>query len=178
MTDVTRHLRSLGIALTVLAISGTAVFAAAPIASRLTAETETPSATATETASAGDEDQDEDQATETTEATDAEATEDPSESPAADDTHGALVSTAAQMDTPEGFANHGQFVRCVAQMDATVTLATIDWTTVTAESCGVTSPDADKAAAGKAKGAEHKAAGQAKSQAGRDKAAGHAPSQP
>jgi hypothetical protein len=43
------------------------------------------------------------------------------------DTHGALVSQAAQMDTPAGFDNHGAFVSCVAKMnhglapDATLT---------------------------------------------------------
>ena len=50
------------------------------------------------------------------------------------DTHGALVSAAAQMVTPAGFRNHGAFVSCVAHLkDAT--LATIDWTTVTPEAC-------------------------------------------
>ena len=33
------------------------------------------------------------------------------------DTHGALVSEAAQMDTPDGFDNHGAFVLCVARMN-------------------------------------------------------------
>ena len=48
--------------------------------------------------------------------------------------HGALVSTAAQMTTPDGFKNHGAFVSCVAHLNAT--LATIDWSTVTPASCG------------------------------------------
>lgn len=33
------------------------------------------------------------------------------------DTHGALVSEAAQMETPAGFDNHGAFVSCVARMN-------------------------------------------------------------
>jgi len=47
------------------------------------------------------------------------------EAPAADeqsehasgDTHGALVSEAAQMETPDAFDNHGAFVSCVARMN-------------------------------------------------------------
>jgi hypothetical protein len=38
------------------------------------------------------------------------------------------------MATPAGFANHGAFVSCVAHMKD-VTLATVDWTTITPESC-------------------------------------------
>jgi hypothetical protein len=38
------------------------------------------------------------------------------------------------MPTPAGFANHGAFVSCVAHLD--VTVATIDWTTVTPAFCG------------------------------------------
>lgn len=33
------------------------------------------------------------------------------------DTHGSLVSEAAQMETPEGFDTHGAFVSCVARMN-------------------------------------------------------------
>ena len=34
-----------------------------------------------------------------------------------DGTHGALVSEAAQMETPDGFVNAGAFVSCVARMN-------------------------------------------------------------
>ncbi len=56
--------------------------------------------------------------------------------------HGALVSTAARMATPAGFANHGAFVSCVAHMKD-VTLATIDWSSVTPESCAAAKSDED-----------------------------------
>ena len=62
------------------------------------------------------------------------------------------------MPTPAGFPNHGSFVSCVAHLDAT--LATIDWTTVTPASCGITAtqPGHDASAAGKAKGEAARAA--------------------
>ena len=121
-------------------------------------------------------DEDESEAPETeapeTEAPETEApdTEDPSEAAdtrprrtptAAEDTHGALVSAAAQMPTPDGFRNHGAFVSCVAHMkDAT--LATIDWTTVTPEACAAAKPgkgnDPEKQAAKDAAKAERDAA--------------------
>jgi hypothetical protein len=61
------------------------------------------------------------------------------------DNHGALVSMAAQMDTPAGFANHGAFVSCVAQMKDVTDAATFDFSTVTVESCAAAAA-ADKAA--------------------------------
>ncbi len=63
-----------------------------------------------------------------------EAPEAPDAGGASTDTHGALVSAAAQMPTPAGFRNHGAFVSCVAHMKD-VTLATIDWSTVTPAAC-------------------------------------------
>ena len=62
----------------------------------------------------------------------------PDESGAPTDTHGALVSTAANMTTPDGFANHGAFVSCVAHMKD-VPAASFDWSTVTPESCAAAS---------------------------------------
>lgn len=61
-------------------------------------------------------------------------TESPDEDGAGGNGHGALVSAAAHMATPAGFANHGAFVSCVAHMHD-VTLATIDWSSVTPSSC-------------------------------------------
>ena len=86
------------------------------------------------------------------------------EAPAAEDasgtdTHGFMVSTAAQMDTPAGFANHGAFVSCVAHLTDIV-----DPATVTLEQC--TAADqakaAEKSAKGAAKAAEKSAKGAAK----------------
>ncbi len=72
----------------------------------------------------------------------------------ATDTHGALVSPRPRWRPRPGFANHGAFVSCVAHMkDAT--LATIDWTTVTPESCAAAGHG--KSADAKAKVAEKKA---------------------
>jgi hypothetical protein len=113
--------------------------------------------------------------TEAAETPEAPETPDPDKSPAAD-THGALVSAAAQMETPEGFANHGAFVRCVAHMDGT--LATVDLKAVTPTTCAdaeaARNPEkakreaeraaekaqrqADKASAGKGKGVAKQAA--------------------
>ena len=142
MTEtILRRFRGIGIALVVLALSAGAVFAAAPSLHPVSSPgaeegTETPGATEapepTETP----------EATETPEPTETpEATEAP-ETPGANqpdgtgsqDAHGALVSAAAQMVTPAGFANHGAFVSCVAHMkDAT--LATVVWTAITPEAC-------------------------------------------
>jgi hypothetical protein len=55
------------------------------------------------------------------------------------DSHGGLVSAAAQMSTPPGFANHGAFVSCIARMHG-ATLTGFDWTSVTAASCKAAAP--------------------------------------
>src|SRR4029079_7580123 len=100
------------------------------------------------------------------------------------DTHGALVSAAAQMPTPDGFRNHGAFVSCVAHMkDAT--LATIDWTTVTPEACAAAKPgkgnDPEKQAAKDTAKAERdaakaeRAAARAAAKAARQAAKGNGP---
>jgi hypothetical protein len=142
VTDLIRRFRALGIALVVLAMSATMAFAAAPHL----LPTSSHGPVAAEDPSQGDQG-DESEAPETdapeTDAPETEAPEteapDTQDTGTADaqantDTHGALVSAAAAMPTPAGFANHGAFVSCVAHMkDAT--LATIDWTTVTPESC-------------------------------------------
>ncbi len=165
MSDLTRRFRGLGVAVVVLAMSAGVVFAAAPHgqpASDRAPNAETPTS---------DTDEDESEAPET-EAPETEApdTEDPSEDADTDkaetdstseDNHGALVSAAAQMPTPDGFRNHGAFVSCVAHMkDAT--LATIDWTTVTPEACAAAKPgkgnDPEKQAAKDTAKAERDAA--------------------
>ena len=140
MTDLLRRFRGVGIALVVLAISASRRLRQPPrrrTASRRHAArrrgarpraAEAPRAAERRRAAedAGGREAAEPRRPRTREAadsTDADAT----------DTHGALVSAAAQMPTPAGFRNHGAFVSCVAHMDAT--LATIDWTTVTPEAC-------------------------------------------
>lgn len=82
---------------------------------------------------------------------DEDADEDPDadeSSPDADgteatDTHGALVSAAAEMDTPVGFDNHGAFVSCVARMNhghdtGEPALTPADLATLTPEDCAPT----------------------------------------
>ena len=86
-----------------------------------------------------------------------------------DDTHGALVSEAAQMETPEGFDNHGDFVSCVARSPHGEGDTALDLATVTKAACddakpgkardagepesvGPTGNGASKSAAGKARG--------------------------
>jgi hypothetical protein len=168
MTEtILRRFRGIGIALVVLALSAGVAFAAAPSLHPVSSPgaeeaTETPEPTETPEATEVPE------PTETPEATEAPEAPDGTEAPDAGDTgdHGALVSAAAQMDTPDGFANHGAFVSCVAHMkDAT--LATIDWTTVTPEACAAAAPGGKPDAQdgkvhgngnGNGKGAEQRAA--------------------
>jgi hypothetical protein len=77
----------------------------------------------------------------------AEAPETETPEDSAADAHGALVSEAAAMDTPDGFANHGQFVSCVARMNhghedpAAPPAEPVDLSKLTPEDCGLT-PDA------------------------------------
>jgi len=82
-----------------------------------------------------DEDADEDQ--------DAEAPSPDADGTAATDTHGALVSAAAEMDAPAGFDNHGAFVSCVARMNhghdtGEPALTPADLATLTPEDCAAT----------------------------------------
>jgi hypothetical protein len=166
MISLTRHVRGLGIAIAVLGISAGAVFAGVvpsamhPASSHANLAAEE-SSTAEPTESR--------EPTETPEPTDSPKS---TNAPAAaaetanPDTHGALVSAAAQMPTPSGFRNHGAFVSCVAHLGTT--LATINWATVTPASCGVTNHGKDPSG----NGATHGNAGKAKGQANR---AAHAP---
>ncbi len=202
LTELIRRFRGLGIALAVLALSAGVVFAAAPpfvpasshanpAANSNTDEGE-PSASPSDEASQEPSEEPGEDATESPSAevptgaapaAEGPTTEDATGAP--EDTHGALVSYAAQMDLPEGFANRGAFVSCVAHMKD-VTLATIVWADVTPEACATlkaTPPGQarseaartgaqdkaatgkDKAATGKAKGQDKAATGKAKGQA-------------
>ena len=144
MTDLVRRFRGLAVALVVLAVSAGAVFAATP---RLPSNAAAPAGAHAPAAlpAQADENADEDaQADEDTDTEDGSATE---------GTHGALVSEAAQMDTPAGFENHGAFVSCVARMDQSATSATVNLSTLSPADCP-SSPSADaksKGDAGKAK---------------------------
>ena len=155
MDLIARRFRGAAIAIVVLGLSAGAVFAGHVVVQA--------TATAPTTAEQGDQnDQGDENATETPE---------PAETPEAPDAagtdgtgntadnHGALVSRAAQMPTPAGFANHGAFVSCVAHMKtlpAGVTAATFDFTTVTVASCDAAAAARDAAKAGKhTKGHKH-----------------------
>jgi len=166
MTSLIRHFRGLGVALAVLALSASAVFATAP---RFAPVSNDQPAVEQPTDGAGETD-----APETAEPADTEAPEtaDPTDDAtgvapdsATQDTHGELVSTAAQMVTPAGFPNHGAFVSCVAHMGKDVVATGFDWTTVTATSCGITTPDGATSKADKGKA--HSQAGNAHGQAGK-----------
>jgi hypothetical protein len=80
---------------------------------------------------------------ETDEETEEEApeTDAPEDESGATDNHGALVSEAAAMETPDGFDNHGQFVSCVAKMNhglAPDATPPADLSALTPEECGIT----------------------------------------
>lgn len=162
-----RHARGLIIALAVFGLSATAVFAGggALTADRTAAPGGNHPAVVAPTGDEGAEAQDEAEApdaeeTETPDADEAEAPDvdevdaedaEPSETPEdtsttadAPDTHGAVVSQAAAMPVPDGFANRGAFVSCVARMNhghlkGTAGEATaVDLTTITPATCGAT----------------------------------------
>ncbi len=170
MSDLSRRLRGPGIALVVLALSAGAVFAgSAGLSSRTIPSTPGADKSASEEPTEATETQEPTEATETqepTETTDAQAPKvaTPTDG-TAQGTHGALVSAAAQMPTPAGFANHGAFVSCVAHMkDAT--LASIlassgGWASVTPASCAAAAAAPTSGADGKANGAAGKARGAA-----------------
>ena len=105
-----RHLRGLAIALAVLALSAGVALAGQALPNLATGSPDR----------ANGNEQGQEQA-EASQAPEVEASEapDPSEAPdtaaPAQGTHGALVSQAAQGDTPAGWANHGAYVSAVAR---------------------------------------------------------------
>jgi hypothetical protein len=185
MSDTVRRFRSLAIAFVVLALSAGVAFAAAPAlrpASAPAAGTQADAPEANENEQGEDPGEQGEDAEQGDDADKPDEVEQP-EAPDAEDgtpavgTHGELVSAAAQMETPDGFANHGAFVSCVAKMKD-VTLADVDWTTITAESCAA-AKDAAKAERDAAK-AERKAQHDAKThgkgaEVSAEKRAEHAP---
>jgi hypothetical protein len=121
-----RHLRALVIAVAVLALSATVVLGARglpTLTAALTGSGTTAAAGADapdEDATAPDEDGDPDADTDEPGAAEQDGDED-ADAPAAPadaaDAHGTMVSEAAGMETPDGFANHGAFVSCVARQN-------------------------------------------------------------
>jgi cytoskeletal protein RodZ len=140
MILVTRQLRGLAIALVILGLSAGVVLGAHGLQVRETAAhpassdasespegSETPEASddaESESPAASDED-DSSETADPSESADPSETADPSESAdpsdasdaTSDGSHGSMVSEAAGMDTPAGFANHGAFVSCVARQN-------------------------------------------------------------
>lgn len=179
MSLLLRHARGLAIALVALALSAGMAFAArgdappAAAADGLARAAE--AAGMTVPVRAVDTDVDEPGETDAEQVDEAETPEaegsdtDSTETDGSEDNHGALVSEAAQMKTPDGFANHGAFVSCVARMnhgheDPTASSEPIDLSTLTPEDCGQTSVEAtdgktdvktDAADAGTAHGKGH-----------------------
>jgi hypothetical protein len=158
MTDLIRRFRGLGVALVVLALSAGAVFATAPRfspAADTTTGVEQPDG---DPAATDDADTDADEGDADEGEAGAEAGAEADAEGAAADTHGALVSEAAQASLDPRFDNRGEWVSCVAKLDKTVTLATVDWLQVT-EDCATAAEakDAAKDAAAAAR-AEAKAA--------------------
>jgi hypothetical protein len=117
-----RRLKSLLIALVVLALSAGVAFAARVMPQAANGGLERAAEAAGKTVpvdhTAGDESDEEEQAPdaeeETTEETE-ETTEEETTEDAQAETHGATVSEAAEGDTPEGWANHGAYVSAVAR---------------------------------------------------------------
>lgn len=123
MSPIARRFRGVLIAIVVLGLSASAVFAAralpqlaAAFSGGVTASQQERSGTDEDQTETPDADQDQDGADDADDANAdapvdaADATEE------ASDNHGALVSEAAHMTTPAGFRNHGAFVSCVAHM--------------------------------------------------------------
>ena len=122
MSPITRRLRSLLVALAVLALSATGALAGrsalsappSPVATQNQGdeqgdESEAPDADAPDEAEAPD--ADESETADSPDASDGDAA-DAAEHP---DNHGLLVSEAAKGETPAGFDNHGAYVRTIAQ---------------------------------------------------------------
>jgi hypothetical protein len=130
---IARRFRGVLIALVVLGLSASAVFAG-HVALQAAASAPT-------TAEQGDQDEQADE--NDNEAPDADEDDDADEQGDEDgdgdtaDNHGALVSRAAQMDEPEGFKNHGEFVSCVAHMKDVTDPAAFDLAALTPETCGI-----------------------------------------
>jgi hypothetical protein len=151
MAQVIRRSRGLLIALVVLGLSAGFALAARPMPEAAADGLATAAAAAGKTVPVGNpgvEDPTQGTETEDPEAEDPE-TEDP-EATVEDGAHGDLVAEAAQMETPDGFANHGEFVSCVARMNhghepAEEPSEPVDLADVTPELCEQLAEDAREA---------------------------------
>jgi hypothetical protein len=85
------------------------------------------------------------------------------------DAHGAVVSEAARMETPDGFRNHGHWVSCVARMPHGAGATPIDLDAIDPASCPAPGNGDDEAgpstgkeqSQGRGRGAERSAAARA-----------------
>ena len=124
MSLVTRRLRSLLIALAVLALSATAVLAGRSalatthdsVASQQGGDQQAEESEASETELSDAPEVDPSDATDTADQTDLGSTD--ATAGVHPDNHGKLVSEAAQSATLDGFANHGAYVKTIAQANA------------------------------------------------------------
>jgi hypothetical protein len=167
VSRVTRHFRGIFVALVALALSAGVVLgwngpkeaASNGLATAAAASGQTLPARADEQPTAGTDEE--------TETPDANAPETDS-ADAGSDTHGALVSQAAEMDTPQSFVdaglNHGAFVSCVARMNhghedpnADPNAPPVDPATLTPQDCGYTTQAATTGTKTHGKSAEAKA---------------------
>ena len=119
MSLVVRRFRSLLIALAVLALSATAVFAGHSALSAPAGQVASQSHDGDEQADEQEppevDEGDADEETEAPEAPEAPDATDPAAAGEHPDNHGKLVSEAAQAETPDGFDNHGAYVRTIAE---------------------------------------------------------------
>ena len=171
MSQLITRFRGLFVALVALALSASVAFAwGGPpqaagdgLATAAGAAGKTVPARADEAPNAGaDEDTGDGDESEVPEADAPEADAPEADAPedgSATDNHGALVSEAANMETPAGFDNHGQFVSCVARMNhghedpnAQPPAEPIDLSTLTPADCGLTDAATQATKAPKANG--------------------------
>jgi hypothetical protein len=102
------RLRTVPLALIIVILSATAVFAAAPALSSGIGRDQTPAAAHSHTPDGSAEASEKPESSEAPEA-------DGSAAPGHPANHGSDVSTAAKCATPSGFKNHGQFVSSIAK---------------------------------------------------------------
>lgn len=78
------------------------------------------------------------------EAEETENSEEEAEETEESDSHGAVVSQAARMETPDGFRNHGHWVSCIARMAHGEGDEATDLTTITPGDCPFPGADEDE----------------------------------
>ena len=119
MSNLARHIRGLIVALVILLFSAGIVLGARslPTVSGAPVSAQNESDNGDENAAEETDEPDASESTEPSEAAEpSETPESAAEAETAGGDHGAIVSEAAQMPTPDGFKNHGAWVSCVAHM--------------------------------------------------------------